>query len=146
MMSGCIFSLMLFSVLLIPTDVAVAQRAGLRMTLPTRNVLSRYGLERAWWSQATLDPSRDRIRHLVADEDIVYVQSRVGIVTAFDAHNGKKLWAVQLGRTNSPNFPLTTNDDTAIIIAGTLMTALDKYTGKLLWKINIPSTPTTSAA
>ena len=146
MMSGRIFSLILLSILLIPTDAVVAQRPGSRMTLPTRNVLSRYGLERAWWSQATLDPSRDKIRHLVADEDIVFVQSRMGIVTAFDAHNGQKLWAVQIGRTNSPNFPLTTNNDTAIIIAGTLMTAVEKYTGKLLWKINIPSAPSTSAA
>ncbi|GAB4139975.1 MAG: hypothetical protein Tsb009_09130 [Planctomycetaceae bacterium] len=131
--------------LLISADVTLAQRNRAIFRLPTQRMLNRYGLERAWMSQATLDPTRDQVRHLVADEDVVYIQSRQGLVTAFDALNGKKLWAAQLGRTSSVSFPITSNDEMAVVITGTQMIALEKYTGKLLWKIGIPSAASTQA-
>lgn len=130
---------------LIASSSAFAQRGG-RLALPTNRMLRPYGLERAWWSQATIDRDRDRIRHIVADEDVVFVQSRSGFVTAFNAQNGQKLWARLLGRRDNPTFPLTTNDDIAVVISGLEMFALEKFTGKLMWKIRIPTAPSTSAS
>ena len=46
--------------------------------LPTSRMLARYGLERAWWSQATVNMHRDKVRHLVLDEDNLYVQATGG--------------------------------------------------------------------
>jgi outer membrane protein assembly factor BamB len=112
-------------------------------SLPTRRMLAPHGLERMWWNQATIDPSRDRVRYLVADENVVIVQSRSGIVTTFDIANGRKLWAVQVARVDAVAFPAITNDDLVLIVSGTSMYALQKFTGKLAWKFTLPSSPST---
>ena len=77
------------------SDAVQAQRTGFTPKIPTQRFLGRYGLERAWWGQATLNPTRDTVRHLTVDEENVYVQATSGVVTAFDNETGKRLWAVQ---------------------------------------------------
>jgi len=57
--------------------------------LPTSRQLARFGLERAWWSQATMNVYRDKVAHLALDEESIYVQSTGGAVTAFDAETGR---------------------------------------------------------
>ena len=125
--------------------MAVAQ-SSLSYSLPTKRMLSPHNLERMWWNQATLDPSRDIVRHLTADENVVIVQSRSGLTTVFDISNGRKLWAVQIGRVDSVAFPAITNDDYVMIASGTALYALQKFTGKLIWKFDLPAAPSTSPA
>lgn len=137
--------LLVFAGLALLSNTAFAQRAA-NFTMPTDRLLRPYGLERAWWSQATIDAGRDRVRHIVADEDVVFLQSRSGFVTAFDAASGKKLWARLLGRRDSPTFPLTANDDTVIVVSGMQMFAMQKFTGRMLWHIQLPTAPSTSAS
>jgi len=127
------------------TRVSPAQIRGGRTELPTRRLLATYGLERAWWNQATMNPARDRVLHLVADEDVFVVQSRSGVITVFDAENGKKLWARRLGRRDAPAFPATTNDDMTLVVIGTHLYALDKFTGAARWDFRLPVAPSTSA-
>jgi len=112
--------------------------------LPTPRMLAPHGLERMWFNQATLNPSRDRVQHLVADENVVIVQSRSGVVTTFDITNGRKLWAVQPARVDAISFPAVTNDDLVLIVSGMSMYALQKFTGKLAWSFKLPSSPSTS--
>jgi len=131
-------------VLVLCSAAAVAQYNSLRTVLPTKRMLAPHGLERAWWNQATINPSRDVIRHLVADEHVVIVQSRSGVVTVFDAENGKKLWAVRVGRVDAVSFPAVTNDDLMLIVTGTQLFALTKFDGNMIWRIRLPSTPSTS--
>lgn len=114
------------------------------ITLPTQRLLAPHGLERMWWNQATIDPSRDVVSHLVADETVVVVQSRSGLVTVFDMANGRKLWASQVSRVDAVSFPAVTNDDLVLIVSGTSMYALKKFSGKLAWQFTLPSTPSTS--
>ncbi len=127
----------------IPPQVQ-AQPGGRQPLLPTPRMLNRYGLELAWWNRAVLDPSRDEIAHLTADEEVVFVQSTAGTVTAFDADNGIKLWAVQLGYRDAPSYPITTNAKLALVTTGSYVFAVDKWKGDLLWQIRLPSQPSTS--
>lgn len=113
-------------------------------TLPTARMLAGYGLERAWWSQATLDIRQDHVRHLVLDEQSLYVQSSGGIITAFDSETGQKRWAVQLGRHNLPSQSCVSNDDMVLAIVGTTLYALDKIDGEMVWKLTLPNSASTS--
>lgn len=111
--------------------------------LPVQRQLSRLGLERAWWAQAVINPSRDKVEHVAIDEDVVYVQASSGVTTAFDAETGHQLWAVQLGRFDQPSFPAISNEDEALIVVGSTMYGLDKYTGRMLWNLTISGQPST---
>lgn len=127
--------------LLLATSSTYAQRK-----LPSPRMLTQHGLEQAWWNQATLDPSSEKVRHLVISEDIIFVQSTGGVVTAFDAESGKKLWAIQLGRRDQPNQALVVNNEVAFVVVGTSLYAIEKRTGKSLWQIKLPGAPATSPA
>ncbi len=119
---------------------AVAQS----VPLPSQSMLARYGLVRAWWGQATLNPTRERVRYLVVDEDTLYVQSELGIVTAFDAESGRRLWAIRLGRSDLPSLPLVSNNDTVLVVVGIHLYALNKLDGEPLWELRLPGYPSTS--
>lgn len=135
--------LLLVAVCLAPS-FAHAQRASNRTQFPDRRLLSRFGLEQAWWNQATLNPGRDTVSHIIADEQVVFVQSSAGVVTAFDADTGRRLWSGQMGSKDAPNLPVTTNDQMALIVAGLDVFAVNKFTGSLRWRIKLPSTPASS--
>jgi len=125
------------------SDASFAQSRRHSM-LPTSRELDRMGLEMAWWSQATLDPRSDLLVSLTADEDAVFAQSRTGIVTAFDAETGERLWARLLGTPNAGSFPVASNDQQALIATGMNMFAVDKRTGKIDWQLNLPHHPSTA--
>ena len=115
-----------------------------RAGLPSRNLLARFGLERAWSNQATLNVRSDVVLHLVADEEVVIVQSRSGLVTVFDAQSGVKLWDAQLSRAGQYSFPAVTNGDVLFVVIGSTVYARDKFRGNELWTLELPSVPSTS--
>ena len=122
---------------------ASAQRNRINPGIPTQRMLARYGLERAWASQATMNVGRARVRYLTVDEDNLYVQSSEGIVTAFDNETGRRRWAAQLGRLHDASFNVVSNDDLALIITGMTMWCMDKFTGEQLWQLRLPTSPST---
>ncbi len=126
------------------SESAWAQRSATERAMPARTLLARHGLELAWWGQGVMNPSRDKVEHLVSDEDCVYVQSTGGIITAFDMLTGQKRWAVQLGQFDPPSFPVVTNEEVALVVIGTKMYSIDKISGRTLWSIRLPGQPTTA--
>ena len=125
------------------STTALAQRQTTDKVLPTQQQLSLFGLERAWWGQATLNPSRDKVRHVTIDEDIVYVQATSGTMTAFSSETGERLWATQLGRFDQPSFPAVSNEDLALVIVGSTMYGVEKQTGRTIWTLVLPGQPST---
>ena len=125
------------------STATLAQRQTTDKVLPTQQQLSQFGLERAWWGQATLNPSRDKVRHVTIDEDIVYVQATSGTTTAFNSETGERLWATQLGRFDQPSFPAVSNEDLALVIVGSTMYGVDKQTGRTIWTLVLPGQPST---
>ncbi|WP_010584508.1 outer membrane protein assembly factor BamB family protein [Schlesneria paludicola] len=111
--------------------------------LPTQQQLSHLSLERAWWSHAVINPQRDKVEHVTVDEDLVYVQATSGVMTAFDAENGRQIWSVQVGRFDQPSFAATSNEDEVLTVNGGSMYGIDKATGRVLWNLVLPGQPST---
>ena len=130
--------------ILLLAAVARAQTSGLSVELPSQQVLGRHRLERAWWSQARLNPSRDSVRHITVDEDNVYVQATSGVVACFKAENGRNLWSAQLGRRDRVSYPAASNENILLVAAGMEVFALEKHSGELLWTLNIARQPSTA--
>lgn len=114
--------------------------------LPGRAMLARYGLERYWWNQATLNPSRDKLVYLVADEQLLYAQASSAVLTTFDAESGKRLWSRQIGRIDQPGYPVFSNRELVLAAYGTRLFALNKFNGDILWSIKMPGQPATTPA
>lgn len=125
---------------------AVAQLESDHLQALSPRVLSRFGLERAWWNQATLQVGRDTIAHMTLDEENLYIQATSGLITAFDSENGKRRWAVQLGPRDAPSYPAVSNEEVILVAAGMKLYCLDKFQGNLLWEIKLPHQPSTSPA
>jgi outer membrane protein assembly factor BamB len=117
----------------------VFAQGSLRAELPSDVMLGRLGLQRAWWAQSSIDPLQDRVKDLLADEQVTVVQSKTGLVTVFDNANGRRMWSVQIGDPNELHFAPVTNERLVLIISGTLMYGLDKRTGNVAWQVNIPT-------
>ena len=125
---------------------ALAQPATATRTLPTQRMLERFGLVRMWWAQAEMNTARDTVRYLVADEQIVLVHSSGGLLSAFEAETGRKLWAIQIGPQDTPGFAPVANDELVLIAAGVRLYAMDKWTGDPVWTIIVPGQPSASPA
>lgn len=128
----------LFAILLIAAKSACAA------DLPSPSELQKLGLEKRWTSQAVLDLRRDSIAHVTNDENNVYVQSSAGVLTVFDAENGRKLWSAQVGRTDEPSMAATTNKDMVLVVVGPTMYGYNKFTGAEVLQHRLPKQPSAS--
>lgn len=112
--------------------------------VPDNRELNRYGLERAWWGRTVIDPSRDVVKHIIVDEDNLYVQTRSGLVTAFNAESGRRLWSALLGKETQESLPVTSSETELLIATGLQLIAVDKFTGEVQWELALPGHPSTS--
>ncbi len=125
------------------TDSNFAQGPS-RAALPSARSLNRFGLELAWWNYGNMNPSLDRVAFLTADEEVSYVQSESGMVTAFDNANGRQLWSRKIGRSQGASFPLVSNQDYAIVSSGTTLYAIKRFSGEMGWEVPLPRIPSSS--
>jgi outer membrane protein assembly factor BamB len=125
---------------------AVSQPAAAqsRTRIPSGRELNRYGLQLQWWGQAVMDPARDTVMHVSVDEDIVYVQSTEGLITAFHAETGKRLWSQLLGAANQISLPIASNEREAFVAIGLQLFSLNKFTGEIEWELRLPHHPSTA--
>ena len=128
----------LFAILLLPSGSACAA------DLPSAGELQKLGLEKRWESQAVLDLRRDSIAHVTNDENNVYVQSSAGVLTVFDAENGRKLWSAQVGRTDEASMAVTSNKDMVLVVVGPTMYGFNKFTGDAQLQHRLPRQPSAS--
>lgn len=98
-------------------------------------------LVKLWEAQAMLNVQRDKVAHIVTDEDVLIVQSSGGIVTAMNAETGREMWTAQVGRVDEVGMPASSNADVVMIVAGPTLYALDKFSGKELFSYRLPSQP-----
>lgn len=110
--------------------------------LPSAEELQQLGLEKRWRSQAVLDINRDAVSHVGNDENNFYVHSTGGVLTAFDAENGRKLWNAQVGRTDEPSMTMTSNKDIVLVLVGPMIYGFNKFTGNALLEHRLPKQPT----
>lgn len=109
--------------------------------VPHERELARLGLTRMWWGQIVMDPRRDKIAHMRADESMVYIQATSGIVTAFNSETGRRVWSILLGRPDQEFYPVATNDTTVFLAGGMRVFAVEKTTGVKRWELELPHHP-----
>lgn len=122
---------------------AGAQSDPLVRGIPNSSTLSRFGYEVAWVGQAVLNPGRDAVEHVSLDEETLFVNGTNGVLTAFDAENGQRLWAQRLGDFDGPSFPTVSNENLVLAVFGITMYGIEKRTGDIKWHIRLPGAPST---
>lgn len=108
--------------------------------------LEKLGLEMRWIGQAVMDVRRDSVTSVVNDESNVYVQASSGMLTVFQAEDGRKLWSVQVGRADESSFPAISNSNVVVIVAGPTIYAYNKFSGTPMFEFRLPAIPTAGPA
>lgn len=125
---------------------AVATRAWAVSVLVPHDEAARHGLQRAWFAQVPIDPSRSRITQWYLYHDRLYSVSDSGIVSALDAETGELLWAKQVGKPGYPAFGPGANDDYLGVVSGSKLYLLDRHDGRLQWARRLGSAPSSGPA
>jgi len=133
----------MFAVICCAVAPAWAQSDSLTRGIPTSSTLSRFGYEVAWVGQAVINPGRDRVEHVTLDEEYLFVNGSNGVITAFDAENGQRMWAQRLGNNDAPSFPTVSNEDLVLAVIGNAMFGIEKRTGDIRWRIRLPGAAST---
>ncbi|MEO2025092.1 MAG: PQQ-binding-like beta-propeller repeat protein [Fuerstiella sp.] len=118
---------------------------------PAQDVLStdalqRMGLEVRWNSQSVLNVRRDIVSFVTNDEEILYVQSSAGVLTAINAENGRRLWTAQVGRTDEATMAVVSNSDLVLVLAGPAIYGYNKFTGAQMLEFRLPGQPSAGPA
>lgn len=114
--------------------------------LPSDSELARHGLKISWWGRAAIDPSREQVDFVINDEEVVFVRSTTGIITAFDAESGRKMWSILVGRPDQQGFAPTSNAKQLLIAVGLRLISINKKNGDVLWNLELPKHPSAAPA
>jgi len=98
-------------------------------------------LKQLWESQAVINASRDKVAHIALDEEVVFVQSTAGVVTAMNAESGRRFWASQVGRNDEVAMKGSTDSQMVVIVVGPVIHAFDKFSGNKLFSFRLPNPP-----
>lgn len=124
-------------------DGVRAQGNSLSRGMPGSAELGRFGLEIAWTGQSVINPSRDKVEHFTLDEEVVFSLGTNGVLSAFDAETGRRLWAQRLGSHDEPGFPPATNEEIVIVTVGSKLFGIDKLSGDIAWQVRLPGPAST---
>ncbi len=114
--------------------------------LPREADLARNGLKMAWWGRAAIDPGREKVDFVTNDEEMVFIRSTTGIITAFDIESGRRAWSTLVGRPNQQAFQPASNAEQLLICVGMSLFSLDKRNGGVIWELTLPKSPSASPA
>ncbi|MDG1896391.1 MAG: PQQ-binding-like beta-propeller repeat protein [Fuerstiella sp.] len=114
--------------------------------LLSNEALQSLGLEVRWNSQAVLNVRRDNVSYVTNDEEILYVQSSAGVLTAINAENGRRLWTAQIGRTDEATLAVVSNRDMVLVLAGPAIYGYNKFTGTQRLEFRLPEQPAAGPA
>lgn len=98
-------------------------------------------LKQLWESQAVINASRDKVAHIALDEEVVFVQSSAGVVTAMNAESGRRFWSSQVGRNDEVAMKGSTDSQMVVIVVGPVIHAFDKFSGYKLFSFRLPNPP-----
>jgi outer membrane protein assembly factor BamB len=107
---------------------------------------ARQGLERAWFAQVPLDPSRSRVVTWYLYVDRLYCVTDSGLITALNAETGAQLWTRQVGKPGAPAFGPEANGEYIGVISGSRLYILEQATGRLKFSREVGSAPSSGPA
>ncbi|MEZ6061259.1 MAG: PQQ-binding-like beta-propeller repeat protein [Planctomycetaceae bacterium] len=129
------------TLLLLSCIAVIGEPRTIAAEVPSADQLQQLGLETKWQGQAVLDVSRDEVRYVTSDEDVIVVQSTAGVVSVFNAEDGRRRWAAQAGRNDEPSQPAVTSDRYVLVVAGPVIYGYDKFTGDQVIEHRLPHLP-----
>ncbi|MEI8375110.1 MAG: PQQ-binding-like beta-propeller repeat protein [Planctomycetota bacterium] len=115
--------------------------AALNNEILTEAVVQRYGLTRAWVTQAQVNRSQGRLQTIVVCDGVLYAQSNRATLEAMDAETGQKLWSKMIGQPSHPSLPPSIYRDLIATINGSALYVMNRYTGDILYQTTINGAP-----
>ena len=128
---GWPFSLRMASIVILVALVTVARPGPVSGQLVTRGQVAHLGLERAWFAQINLDPSRHRIANWLLQDRVLFAATTGGTIQALDATTGKTLWSTQVGEPRYPTLGPAANQKNVAVVNGSKIILLDRADGRL---------------
>lgn len=110
-----------------------------RTLVPTRTSLGRLGLEKGWYAAVPLGIGTERVLTVNMAGDLVFAQTNMANLHAFEAETGKYLWGATLGRMTLDVRPVSVNSDMVFVTNGPTMIALGRRTGRPIWRAQMES-------
>jgi outer membrane protein assembly factor BamB len=102
---------------------------------------NRLGLTRAWFAQAGSLQSTGPVNHIHYFEGVVLAQTSGGMVSAFDAETGRRLWHRQVGPRGRWTSEAAANKDFVAVVNGSRLHVMDRQTGAELWNRQLRGVP-----
>ncbi len=97
--------------------------------LITNDAARQHGLERAWFSQARINPARYEVEDVVLDGDRLFVLTTAGSLQAFDANTGEVVWSRRIGNPDYPSLGPVANENHVALVNGSSVYVLHRDTG-----------------
>ena len=101
----------------------------------------RFGLQRAWFSQVTVDSRRSHIVDWRLSHDRLYALTSAGVVQALDTGTGATLWKKRIGKPAGSYSGLSANESFVAVISGSYLHLFDRDTGNLRVTHRLESAP-----
>ena len=133
-----------FAVICLSLFLPTADSVCFAADTPSVAQLQAMGLELRWNSRAVMDVGREVVAFVTNDESNIYVQSSGGVLSVFNAENGRKLWAAQIGRQDEPASAATSNRDIFVVVVGPVIYGFNKFSGIPLFEQRLPAPPSSS--
>ena len=112
--------------------------------LTQTDLASRFGIQRAWFSQVSVDSSRSHVVDWKLRNDRLYALTSAGILQALNSETGATLWTKQIGRPDGSYAGLGLNDEFIGVISGASLQLLERDTGQVRVKHLLRSAPATA--
>lgn len=107
----------------------MADSAHARSGLISNLHAQRYGLTRAWFSQAQLDKSRTRVERAILDGDKLFVLTTAGVLHAMDAETGRTAWVTRVGNPAHPSLGPGVGSMYVAVVNGSTLSVLRREDG-----------------
>ncbi|CAN5576800.1 hypothetical protein BH11PLA2_BH11PLA2_26310 [soil metagenome] len=109
---------------------------------PLQATLDRLGLKTEWVSAVPLDGIKDGVATVqVADQRQVFVQTRGGLLAAFDAATGERQWSYRYDFAEKSPFNVAFNDHYVIAFNVMKVIGIQRHSGIVEFTQNLPLTP-----
>ncbi len=138
-----IHALVLFTLFILPSVVHAQGESG---GLIPETSAARHGLTRSWYAQADINASSSRINAVSLHHGTLFATSDKGLIQAWNAETGEKLWAEQLGSGIHPASEVGASEKVAAVTHGTTLYMFERATGKSLGKRNLGGVPSAAPA
>jgi len=101
--------------------------------LVSNQTAARLGLERSWFAQIRVDPSRHEVVHWLLDKGQIFALTSAGSIQSIDSETGKTLWTTEVGVGHAPAAGMAVNSKYVALLGAARLYLMDRTDGHHLW-------------